>query len=118
MLLLIGNLHWLLEIELFKNQNFIKNIYQVFDYIMLLLFITSKNVEHSSEKTPQVSSFSASRGLARFLPHRERPLLAWSGAHVEVYSFHTSAISAHFSSSGIFLFSHCIVSKVRLETNE
>ena len=76
---------------------------------MPMSFIMSKNVEHSSGKTPQGSSFPASRELSRFLPRREGPL---------VYKFHTSAISAHFFDQvQVFFFFFCIVIKVRLETN-
>ena len=72
-------------------------------------FIMSKNLEHSSEKTPQGSSFPASRELSRFLPRREGPL---------VYKFHTPAISAHFFDQvQVFFFFFCFVIKVRLETN-
>ena len=55
----------------------------------------SKNVEHSSDKTPRV------------------------GAQVEIYKFHTSVISTHFFDQVqiFFFFTHCIVIKVRLETN-
>ena len=54
----------------------------------------SKNVEHSSEKTP-------------------RELMD------EVCKSHTSVISAHFFDQVLvfFFFMHCIVIKVRLETN-
>ena len=55
----------------------------------------SKNVEHSSDKTPRV------------------------GAQVEIYKFHTSVISTHFFDQVqiFFFFTHCIVIKVRLETS-
>ena len=75
---------------------------------MPMSFIMSKKVEHSSEKTPQGSSFPASRELSRFLPRREGPL---------VYKFHTSAISAHFFDQVQVFFLFCIVIKVRLEAN-
>ena len=53
----------------------------------------SKNMEHSSDKTPRV------------------------GAQVEIYKFHTSVISTHFFDQVqiFFFFTHCIVIKVRQE---
>ena len=75
-------------------------IYHFLDYIKLLLFVNanfimSKNVEHSSEKTP-----------------RE---LTWR----DLYKFHTSVIATHFFDQVqiFFFFAHCIVIKVTLETN-
>ena len=61
---------------------------------MTVSFIMSKKVEHSSEKMP-------------------RELMD------EVCKSHTSVISAHFFDQVLvfFFFMHCIVIKVRLETN-
>ena len=75
---------------------------------MPMSFIMSKNVEHSSGKTPQGSSFPASRELSRFLPRREGPL---------VYKFHTSAISAHFFDQvQVFFFSFALL--LRLDSKQ
>ena len=79
-------------------------IYHFLDYIKLLLFVNanvihmSKNVEHSS-----VDIGENTKGAA----------------HGEIYKFHTSVISNHFFDQVqiFFVFTHCIVIKVRLETN-
>ena len=41
------------------------------------------------------------------------------GAHGEIYKFHSSVISTHFFDQVqiFFSFAHCIVIKVKLETN-
>ena len=74
--------------------------YHFLDYITLLLFRNANVIHHVEER-------------GAFIGENAK------GTHGEIYKSHTSVISAHFVDHvQIFFFlTHCIVVKVRLETN-
>ena len=76
------------------------HIYHFLDYITLLLFANANVIHHVGER-------------GAFIGENAK------GTHGEIYKSHTSVISAHFVDQvQIFFFlTHCIVVKVRLETN-
>ena len=70
------------------------------DYIKLLLFVNCNVIHHVEER-------------GAFIGENTK------GARGEISKFHTSVISSHFFDQVqlFFFFTHCIVVKVRFETN-
>ena len=92
-----------------KKKNYIKSGLSQFLFLLYLLFSWSYKV--AAFRQCQCHS-SYLRTWSIYWRRRQ-------GAHGEIYKFHSSVISTHFFDQVqiFFFFAHCIVIKVKLETN-